>query len=201
MRNSVENSRVMLYFGSFNPVHRGHIALAEYVVEQGICDEVVLVVSPHNPLKESQTLAPEFERFTMAELATAESRYPDKIKASVIEFLLEKPSYTINTLNHLVDNYGEGIEFSILIGADNLENFDKWRSYEQILDRFKLYVYPREGVAATKFLDRVVMLESAPLHRFSSTSVREALLRGDSVADMISPSVEQHIIKSKLWRA
>lgn len=190
----------MLYFGSFNPVHLGHIALAEYVVEQSICDEVVLVVSPHNPLKDSQTLAPEFERFTMAEIATAESRYPDKIKASVIEFLLEKPSYTINTLNHLVDNYGEGIEFSILIGADNLENFDKWRSYEQILDRFKVYVYPREGIEITKFLDRVEVLESAPLHNFSSTSVREAFIRGESVSNMIHPLVEEHIIKSKIWR-
>lgn len=87
--------RVMLYFGSFNPIHKGHIALAEYAVEKGLCDELVLVVSPQSPYKQAEELAPEMDRFEMAETACAASRYPDRIKPSVVEFLLPKPSYTI----------------------------------------------------------------------------------------------------------
>ncbi|MFR9649368.1 MAG: nicotinate (nicotinamide) nucleotide adenylyltransferase [Rikenellaceae bacterium] len=192
--------RVMLYFGSFNPVHRGHIALCEYVIEQGLCDEVALVVSPHNPLKEATGLAPEFERFTMTELATKESKYPDRIKASIIEFLLEKPSYTLNTLDYLTANHGELMEFSILMGEDNLAIIDKWRDYQTILTDFKVYVYPREGVDATRFIDCVTVLHDAPLHNFSSTSVREALVKGVSVKEMIHPSVEKHIKDSGLWK-
>lgn len=93
--------RVMLYFGSFNPVHKGHIALAEYVVGQGLCDEAVLVVSPQSPYKQAAELAPEMDRFEMAEIACAASAYPDRIKPSVVEFLLPKPSYTIDTLRYL----------------------------------------------------------------------------------------------------
>ena len=96
----------MLYFGSFNPVHRGHIALAEYVVGQGLCDETVLVVSPQSPYKQAAELAPEMDRFEMAEIACAASKYPERIKPSVVEFLLPKPSYTIDTLRYLKENFG-----------------------------------------------------------------------------------------------
>ena len=89
--------RVMLYFGSFNPVHKGHIALAEHVIDRQLCDEVVLVVSPQSPYKEAGELAPELDRFEMAEIACAASKYPERIKPSVVEFLLPKPSYTIDT--------------------------------------------------------------------------------------------------------
>lgn len=109
--------RVMLYFGSFNPVHRGHIALAEYVVGQGLCDEAVLVVSPQSPYKQAAELAPEMDRFEMAEIACAASKYPERIKPSVVEFLLPKPSYTIDTLCYLKENFGSGMQFSILMAA------------------------------------------------------------------------------------
>lgn len=111
----------MLYFGSFNPVHRGHIALAEYVVERDLCDELIMVVSPQNPLKQSGDLAPELERFAMAEIACGGSKYPDRIKPSVIEFMLERPSYTINTLRHLTSEYGSQMSFSVLMGGDLVE--------------------------------------------------------------------------------
>ena len=112
--------RVMLYFGSFNPVHRGHIALAEYVVGQGLCDEAVLVVSPQSPYKQAAELAPEMDRFEMAEIACAASKYPERIKPSVVEFLLPKPSYTIDTLRYLKENFGSGMQFSILMGSDQI---------------------------------------------------------------------------------
>ena len=121
--------RVMLYFGSFNPVHKGHIALAEYVVEQGLCDEAVLIVSPQSPYKRAAELAPEMDRFEMAERACAASRLPERIKPSVVEFLLPKPSYTIDTLRYLTENHGAEMEFSILMGADQLERLDGWKDY------------------------------------------------------------------------
>ena len=117
--------RVMLYFGSFNPVHKGHIALAEYVVEQGLCDEAVLVVSPQSPYKRAAELAPEMDRFEMAERACAASRLPERIKPSVVEFLLPTPSYTIDTLRSEVERIwakGNIIVFDVdVIGGINLK--------------------------------------------------------------------------------
>lgn len=136
--------RVMLYFGSFNPIHKGHIALAEYAVEKGLCDELVLVVSPQSPYKQAEELAPEMDRFEMAEAACAASRYPDRIKPSVVEFLLPKPSYTIDTLRYLAENHGADMEFSILMGADQIERLDGWKEYDRILE-YPVYVYPRRG--------------------------------------------------------
>ena len=126
--------RVMLYFGSFNPVHKGHTALAEYVLERGLCDEVALVVSPRSPYKETAELAPELDRFEMAEIACAASEYPDRIKPSAVEFLLPKPSYTIDTLRYLTQNFGSEMRFSILMGGDQIARLDGWKEYERVLD-------------------------------------------------------------------
>ncbi len=189
----------MLYFGSFNPIHRGHIALAEYIVEQELCDELIMVVSPQNPLKESHDLAPELERFTMAELACAESKYPDRIKPSLIEFMLPKPSYTINTLRHLTTEYGSQMSFSILIGGDIIAQFDKWRSYEEILANYPIYLYPRSGEVVDRYLDQMTFLEGAPLFDVSSSEVRRALMRGEDVSKMISTKVAEHIASLGLW--
>ena len=139
--------RVMLYFGSFNPVHKGHIALAEYAVTQDLCDEVVLVVSPQSPYKEAAELAPEMDRFEMAEIACAASEYPDKIKPSAIEFLLPKPSYTIDTLRYLQQNFGSEMQFSILMGSDQIARLDGWKEYEKILE-YPVYIYPRRSEPA-----------------------------------------------------
>ncbi len=193
--------RVMLYFGSFNPIHRGHIALAEYVVDRNLCDEVAMIVSPRNPLKSVEGLAPEIDRFEMVEAACAASRYPDRIKASVIEFLLERPSYTINTLRHLSENYGAESEFSILMGGDIIPQFHKWRSYEEILERYKIYVYPRRGERVEQYLDKITLLDGAPLQNFSSTDVRQALVDGESVERMLPAEVQRQISERGLWRA
>lgn len=136
--------RVMLYFGSFNPVHKGHIALAEHVIDRQLCDEVVLVVSPQSPYKEAGELAPELDRFEMAEIACATSKYPERIKPSVVEFLLPKPSYTIDTLRYLEENHGAQMRFSILMGGDQIARLDGWKEYERILE-YPVYVYPRRG--------------------------------------------------------
>lgn len=192
--------RTALFFGSFNPVHRGHTALAEWIVERGICDETVLVVSPHNPLKNASELAPELNRFEMCELACAESGYGDRIKVSAIEFLLDKPSYTINTLRYLSENFGRETDFSLLVGADNMEKFDKWRSHEEILDGYEVLVYPRKGYGLGRFADRVRYLADAPEFDFSSTEVREAALRGEDIGNMVCAPVAEYIREHGLWR-
>ncbi len=189
----------MLYFGSFNPVHNGHIAMAEYVVERGLCDELIMIVSPQNPLKRSAELAPELERFTMAEMACAASRFPEQIKASVIEFMLEKPSYTINTLRHLSSEYGHLMSFSILMGGDLVEQLEKWKDYEEILNSYHIYIYPRRGERVEKYLDRVTLMEDAPFFEVSSTEVRHKLMCGEEVSTMLCSEVLKHIKESGFW--
>ena len=192
--------RVALYFGSFNPIHKGHIALAEWVVEQGLCDELIFIVSPQNPFKEQEGLAPEFSRYEMCELACKDSRYSEQIKVSAVEFVLEKPSYTINTLRYLRENFGSEMQFSILMGADNIENFDKWREYEEILRNYPLLVYPREGYSVEKFADKITFLENAPLFDYAATDIRTMIAEGVDFRDKLSAEVAHYIIQNKLYR-
>ena len=192
--------KILLYFGSFNPIHKGHIALAEWVVEQGLCDELIFIVSPQNPLKEQKELAPEFSRYEMCEMACKESRYPEKIKVSTVEFVLEKPSYTINTLRYLRENFGSQMEFSILLGADNIENFDRWREYEEILRDYPLFVYPREGYSVEKFADKITFLENAPLFDYAATDIRKAIAENKNFTDRVCHTVAKYIIQNKLYR-
>ena len=190
--------RVMLYFGSFNPVHKGHMALAEYAVERGLCDELVLVVSPRSPYKQAAELAPETDRFEMAETACAASRYPDRIKPSVVEFLLPKPSYTIDTLRYLTENHGAEMQFSILMGADQLDRLDGWKEYEKILE-YPIYVYPRRGERTDIFPGRITVLEDAPLLDISSTEIRGRIGRGEDTSRMLDPGVADYIRRKGLW--
>ncbi len=164
-------NRTMLYFGSFNPVHFGHIAIAEYVVDQGLADTVVLVVSPQNPFKKADGLAPELERFEGVERAVAASKFPDKILASAIEFTLPRPSYTIDTLQFLEEQCPE-TKFSILMGGDNAENLEQWKEIDKILAKYPIFVYPRPGNDPAKFPAEAIVLHGAPLLNISSTQIR-----------------------------
>ena len=193
-------SRVILYFGSFNPVHRGHIALAEWVVEQKLCDQIILIVSPQNPHKEPGDLAPEFSRYEMCEAACAESKYPEQIKCSAIELTLERPSYTINTLRYLKQNFGSAMEFSILMGADNIGAFDKWRNYEEILNDYRFLVYPREGYSVEKFADKITFLADAPLFEHAATDIRKDITEGKNFTAKVAPAVAKYIIQNKLYK-
>ena len=192
--------KVLLYFGSFNPIHKGHIALAEWVVEQALCDELIFIVSPQNPLKSSTELAPEFSRYEMCEMACASSRYPDRIKVSAVEFVLEKPSYTINTLRYLSEQFGSQMQFSILLGADNIESFDRWRNYESILRDYPLYVYPREGYSVEKFADKITFLSEAPLFDFAATDIRKAIANDEDFTDKVPSAVAKYVIQNRLYK-
>lgn len=190
--------RVMLYFGSFNPIHKGHTALAEYVIEKKLCDETVLIVSPQSPYKQHEELAPEMDRFEMAEIACAASRYPERIKASAVEFLLPKPSYTIDTLRYLEEVAGDRMCFSILMGGDQIARLDGWKEHERILE-YPIYVYPRRGEATAGYEGRITVLDDAPLHDFASTDIRERLSQGEDVSAMLCPEVLGYIRKKGLW--
>lgn len=191
--------RMLLYFGSFDPIHNGHIALAEYAIAHNIADEVALIISPQNPFKAGALQTPEMMRYEMAELAVKESRYPEQIKPSVVEFVLEKPSYTIRTLDYLRENNGDDMEFSIISGSDIWERFDEWKEYERILAEYKIYVYPREDYEVTKFADKVTLLTDAPMVTVSSTEIRERVERGEDVRKLVAPSVADYIAKNRLW--
>ena len=181
--------REMLYFGSFNPIHKGHIALAEYVLEQGLCDEVALIVSPRSPFKQEEALAPELDRFEMAE----------RIKPSVVEMLLPKPYYTIDTLRYLQENCGAEMEFSILMGSDQIARLDGWKEYDRILE-YPVYVYPRRGgEGVSGFEGRITLLDGAPLLDIASTEIRDRITRGEDVSAMLDPKVLEYIRKKGLW--
>lgn len=184
----------MLYFGSFNPIHNGHIALAEYVIEQGLCDMVTLIISPQSPYKQERQQAPELSRFEMAELACQGSKYPSQIAPSAVELLLEKPSYTINTLRYLEELAGDRMEFSILMGGDQIEGLMGWREVEKILE-YPIYIYPREGMAPLSTLpsQRLTLLAEAPTLDISSTQIRRAVAAGEPTHEWIHPKVAWYI--------
>ena len=190
---------MLLYFGSFDPIHNGHIALAEYALERDLADEVALIISPQNPFKTDVSQTPEYTRYEMAEMAARESRFPERIKPSVVEFVLEKPSYTIKTLDYLKETCGDEMEFSIITGSDIWARFDEWKDYERILNEYKIYVYPRKGYEVEKFADRVTLLADAPYMDFSSTEVRARAERGEDLSAYVSPSVAEYVKSNQLW--
>lgn len=191
--------RVALYFGSFNPVHKGHIALAEWIIEHKKADEVVLIVSPQNPHKEISGLAPEFNRYEMCGMACAESKYPELIKVSAVEFTLERPSYTINTLRFLSENFGHEMEFALLLGADNVERFDSWRCADEIKRDYEIIVYPRRGYEVKDMECRCEYLADAPLFDFAATDIRKAIAEGRTPSEMLSSSVIKYIEQNRLY--
>lgn len=188
----------MLYFGSFNPVHKGHLAVAEWVLEQGICDRVWFVVSPRNPLKEESSLMGGEHRLAMVSLAVGESEYADRMKVCDVEFTLPKPSYTIETLSALGRLYPE-IEFSVLVGSDIPAQIAKWKDWRKLLDNYKIYVYPRRGYPAQGADPRFIVLKNAPYEDCSSTEIRSALADG-SDSGMLAEAVKEYINLHDLWK-
>lgn len=187
--------RVVLYFGSFNPIHKGHVAVAERVLERGLCDEVWFVVSPQNPLKPKAELIDEHHRLNMVRLAAEASRYPDRMKVCDVEFDMPRPSYTIDTLEELGRRWPE-VQFAMLVGTDIVGQIERWKRWEEIVSRYKIYVYPRRGYVGDGDA-RFEALEGEPFEDCSSTEVRRALAEGDS--DMIAEPVKNYIKEHQLW--
>lgn len=186
-----------VFSGSFNPIHVGHLMLANYIVEYTEIDEVWFLVSPHNPLKLVDELLDEKNRFHMVELAL--KKY-DKLKASDFEFSLPKPSYTINTLAALKNKYTEH-EFSLIIGADNWTDFDSWKEYDKILENYKIKVYPRLGERITipKKMKQMVEALDSPIVEVSSTFIREGIEEGKDMRAFLPEGVFEYIKEEKLY--
>lgn len=190
---------VILYFGSFNPVHKGHIFIADTALDMLRADELWLVVSPQNPFKESCELAPEKDRLRMTDIAIASARNSERMKSCDVEFEMDKPSRTVDTLKVLSRKY-PSYDFTLLIGSDNVDDFDKWKEYEYILDNYTVAVYPREGCIPknSELAGRFVHLKNVPLHLVASTGIRE-LINGGKGEKWLPDGVSEYIKEKGLY--
>lgn len=191
--SSKNEMKIGLYFGSFNPIHIGHLAIANVMAENTDLSKVWFVVSPQNPFKPSKGLLHEFDRYDMVKAAIADNY---KFEVSDVEFHLTKPSYTIHTLVHLREKYPDK-EFKVILGEDNLENFAKWKNHDQILEQFGLYVYPRPHVTNSELKRHPqVKIIDAPLLDISATYIRDCIRYNKSIRYLVPEIVEQ-MIRSK----
>jgi nicotinate-nucleotide adenylyltransferase len=191
--------RIGLFFGSFNPIHIGHLIIANHSVAYTDLQQVWLVVSPHNPHKAKSTLARDYDRLHLVRLAIEDNQ---ALRACDIEFGLPQPSYTIDTLAYLTEKYPQH-EFSLIMGGDNLAGLDKWKNYEQILARYSIYVYTRPSVEmATPLTDHpnVHILDNVPLMNISATFVREAIKKGRSIQYIVPECVSDYIAAAGLYK-
>lgn len=189
--------KVGLFFGSFNPIHVGHLIIADYVAEYADVDQVWLVVSPHNPLKKKETLANDYDRLHLVNLAIGDN---ERIKASNIEFSLPKPSYTIDTLTYLKEKYPQN-KWSLIMGGDNLKSLPKWKNYELILKDNKIIVYSRPNYDLGEFENHPnVRILEAPMLDISSTFIRNSIKKGHSVQYMLHKDVFEYIQNSTLYK-
>jgi nicotinate-nucleotide adenylyltransferase len=164
--------KVGLFFGSFNPVHVGHMVLANYMLEFTDLDRIWFVVSPHNPLKKKSSLLADHHRLALVQQAIGDH---NKLKASDIEFSLPQPSYTVNTLAHLAEKYPKH-EFALIMGSDNLDSLPNWKNYEVILENYQIYVYPRpESTGGELAQHKNIVMTEAPQMSISSTMIRNAI--------------------------
>ncbi len=191
--------KIGLYFGTFNPIHIGHLIIANYMVEFSDLDEVWFVVTPHNPHKKKKTLLEDHHRFAMVEIAVENFT---KLQASKVEFNLPQPNYTVNTLAYLEEKYPEK-DFCLIMGEDNLKSFHKWKNYEVILDRYSIYVYPRisEGIVDTQFDNhKKIKKVNAPIIELSSTFIRKAIKSGKDIQPMLSPKVWRYLDEMNFYK-
>ncbi|WP_423996834.1 nicotinate (nicotinamide) nucleotide adenylyltransferase [Maribacter sp. IgM3_T14_3] len=192
--------KVGLYFGTFNPIHIGHLVIANHMVEFSDLDEVWFVVTPQSPFKTKKTLLDNHQRFEMVYEATKDYQ---KLKPSNIEFNLPQPNYTINTLVHLGEKYPQGYDFSLIMGEDNLKGLHKWKNYEAILDLHHLYVYPRisEGTTDHQFKDHgKIHRVDAPVMEISSTFIRREHKNGKNIKPLLPPEVWKYMDEMNFYR-
>ncbi|MCE4563573.1 nicotinate-nucleotide adenylyltransferase [Maribellus sp. CM-23] len=190
--------KVGLYFGSYNPIHIGHLAIANYMVEFTGIDQLWFVVSPQSPHKKKNNLLDDYQRLEMVHRAVEGD---DRLRASSIEFNLPKPSYTVDTLAYLKDQH-PNYDFVILMGSDNLENFHKWKNFESIVENYGIIVYPRPGFDASKVQDHknIVVAGEAPLMEISSSFIRRAIRDGKDVRHFLPPKTWEYLEEMNFYK-
>lgn len=186
-----------LFFGSFNPVHTGHMIIANFMATQTDLDEVWMVVSPQNPLKKKQSLARDHDRLHLVRLAIGDNA---QLRASDIEFSLPHPSYTIDTLTYLREKYPQR-DFTLIMGGDNLATLHKWKNYELILRDYTIYVYQRPSYELGELADHPqVKIWEAPLMQISASYIRKCIKTGKSVQYLVPEAVNEYLEGSALYK-
>jgi nicotinate-nucleotide adenylyltransferase len=190
--------KVGLFFGSFNPIHVGHLIIANHLATHTDLDKVWMVVSPQNPLKPKKTLARDFDRLHLVRLGIGDN---PRIEASNVEFNLPKPSYTVDTLAFLTEKYPEKT-FALIMGGDNIASLHLWKNYEQLLANFDIYVYQRPGTELGPLAThpRVKVLE-APLLDISATYIRDCIRKGQSVRYLVPEPVFEYLKDNTLYKS
>lgn len=194
------NKKVGLYFGTFNPIHIGHLIIANHIAENSDLDEVWLVVTPHNPHKNKKTLLNDNHRYQMVEIAT--ENYP-KLQASKIEFGLPQPNYTVNTLVHLTEKY-PNIDFNLIMGEDNMQSFHKWKNHEVILNNHEIYVYPRiyKNKKQSNFENHKKFHKlEAPIIEISSTFIRNSIKNKKNIIPLLPKNVWQYLDEMNFYKS
>jgi len=187
------SKKVGLYFGTFNPIHIGHLAIANHMVEFSDLDEIWFVVTPQSPFKVKSSLLDNHHRYQMVYDVVLE--YP-KLKPSNIEFNLPQPNYTINTLVHLEEKYGDKYNFSLIMGEDNLKGFHKWKNYEVILENYMIYIYPRisKNHIPDQFKNhKKIQFVDAPIMEISSTFIRKNYKAGKNIRPLLPTTVWKYM--------
>ncbi|MGB0880333.1 MAG: nicotinate (nicotinamide) nucleotide adenylyltransferase [Polaribacter sp.] len=192
-------SKIGLYFGTFNPIHVGHLIIANHIVEHSDVDEVWMVVTPQNPFKKKKSLLDNIHRLALVDRAT--ENYP-KIKSSNIEFKLPQPNYTVHTLAHITELYPEK-KFCLIMGEDNLKSFHKWKNYETILEHHHIYVYPRisEGISEAQFHNHAKINKvDAPIVQISSTMIRNGIRNKKNIQPLLTEEVWHYIDEMNFYK-
>ena len=192
--------KIGLFFGSFNPIHIGHLILGNYILENSDMEELWFVVSPQNPFKDKKSLLNDHNRLDMVQLAV--KNYP-KMRASNVEFSLPKPSYTIDTLTYLKEKY-PNYSFALIMGEDNLDSLPKWKNSEKLIADYQIIVYPRtfEGEKkAHEYLQHEnISLVNAPIIELSATEIRKMIKEGKNVRPMLPPEVFDYLDGSNFYK-
>jgi nicotinate-nucleotide adenylyltransferase len=203
--------KIGLYFGTFNPIHVGHLVIANYMADFTDLDQVWLVVSPHNPLKEKSTLLADHHRLALVKVAIDDNL---KLRVTDIEFKLPKPSYTVTTLAHLKEQYPNH-EFSLIMGEDNLRSLHKWYNHDYLLEHHKIYVYPRvltlqeedeltdirketENLFAEH--PNVILCDDAPVMKVSASFIRQAIKDGKDIRYLLTEPVRKYVDEMNFYR-
>lgn len=189
--------KIGLYFGSFNPIHVGHLIIANHILEQTEMDKLWFVVTPHNPHKKKKSLADNYDRLHLVNLAIEDN---EKMQSSTVEFNLPQPSYTIDTLTYLKEKYPEK-KFVLIMGGDNLEGFHKWKNYEMILENYEIMVYKRPSYTVPELANhKNINILDAPLLEISSSHIRALIKEDKSFKYLVTDKVYDYLIENPIYK-